>query len=358
METLNYLLSFTNEFLFVYPLLMSFVWMMAGFIFYFKYEHGRSEPELLVSYPPFSILVPCHNEEEHIRKTIQQLTLIDYPNYEIIIIDDGSSDNTAGIMFGLSKQYPQVRCVYLKTNQGKASALTIGSLASKHEYLLTIDADALVDPKALKWIAWHFVRFPRVGAVTGNPRIVNRSTLLAKIQLGEFSTIIGLIKRSQRILGKILTVSGVMAAFRKSALHSAGYWSTDMATEDIDITWKLERRFWDIRYEPHALCWIYVPETLRGLWRQRLRWAVGGMEVLKKNILIWKEWRQRRIWPIYIESVISVLWAYCYWLSLVLAIFSLATGIGFGLHVRLPFPPLWAGALADQIGRASCRERV
>lgn len=345
METLNGLLGYTNEFLFLYPLLMSFVWMLAGLIFYFKHEHGQTDPEPLAEYPPFSILVPCHNEEKHIRETIRQLSLLDYPDYEIIAIDDGSTDNTAKIMRELAAEYPRLRCLFLKHNQGKASALSMGSVASRHELLLTIDADALVDPQALKWMAWHFTKFPRVGAVTGNPRIVNRSTLLAKIQVGEFSTIIGLIKRSQRILGKVLTVSGVMAAFRKSALHSAGYWSTDMATEDIDITWKLERRFWDIRYEPRALCWIYVPETLRGLWRQRLRWSVGGMEVLKKNVSVWVDWRQRRLWPLYIESVASVVWAYCYWVSFALALIYLVTGANFGLNLRFPFPPLWAGSI-------------
>ena len=108
-----------------------------------------------------------------------------------------------------------MRGIYLEKNQGKAAALNIGALASKYDLLLAIDADALLDPLALKWIAWHFVKFPRVGAVTGNPRVVNRTTLLAKIQVGEFSTIIGLIKRSQRILGKILSAAGQGRVFQR-----------------------------------------------------------------------------------------------------------------------------------------------
>lgn len=95
-------------------------------------------------------------------------------------------------------------------------------MIAKNDLILTLDADAFVDPDALNWIAWHFVTGPCVGAVTGNPRVLNRTSLLAKIQTGEYSTIIGLIKRTQRILGKVLTVSGVIAAFRKQAVLSVG----------------------------------------------------------------------------------------------------------------------------------------
>lgn len=319
--------------------------MIGGLIFYFRHEFRKKDIPHIESPPPFSILIPCHNESKHIKDTVQQLLLLNYPEYEIIIIDDGSTDDTASIMRELCLANKRVRCVYLKKNQGKAAALTIGTMASNHEFLLTIDADALVEPEALHHIAWHFAHFPRVGAVTGNPRVMNRSSLLAKIQVGEFSTIIGLIKRSQRILGKVLTVSGVMAAFRKSALHSVGYWSTGMTTEDIDITWKLEKQFWDIRYEPRALCWIYVPETLRGLWRQRFRWALGGVEVLKKHASIWKDLRQRRLWPIYIESCLSIFWAYCFWLLCLLAIIGAASNATLGLALPLPFPPRWAGSV-------------
>ncbi len=95
---------------------------------------------------------------------------------------------------------------------------------------------------------------------------------MGKIQVGEYSSIIGLIKRTQRIYGNVFTVSGVIAAFRRSATAEVGYWSDDMITEDIDISWKLQLNQWAIFYEPRALCWILMPETLKGLWKQRLRW--------------------------------------------------------------------------------------
>ena len=336
---------YISDFIYLYPLMMSFVWMIGGLLFYWRHERRRQQAPVLETCPFFSILVPCHNEQDQIVDTVEQLLELTYPAYEIIVIDDGSTDMTANRLKELCRNHERLRGVYLKQNQGKAAALNIGTLVSKGELLLTLDADALLSPDSLQWIAWHFVNFPRVGAVTGNPRIINRTSLLAKIQTGEFATIIGLIKRTQRLLGKVLTVSGVIAAFRKTALHSAGFWDTDMVTEDIDITWKLEKQFWDVRYEPRAVCWIYVPETLKGLWRQRMRWSQGGVEVLKKHRGIWLNWRQRRLWPVYLESTVSVIWSYCFWAMVFLWLFSALFGLSPAVAAAPPLPPKWTGSV-------------
>jgi len=338
-------LQFISEFVYLYPMLMSIVWMIGGLIFFWRLERKSPvEPELN-EYPFFSIVVPGHNEEAQIEETITYLLEIDYPNYEIVFVDDGSTDNTAFILHNLCSKHEQVRGLYLTENMGKGAALNAGTMAAKGDLLLTIDADALVDPKILKWMAWHFSKYPRVGAITGNPRVINRTTLLGKIQAGEFSTIIGLIKRAQRILGKVLTVSGVVAAFRRQAVVSAGLWDTDMMTEDIDITWKLEKNFWDVRYEPRAICWIFVPETIRGLLRQRMRWAQGGIEVLKKHRDIWESWKQRRLWPIYVEYILSTVWAYMFWTLIVLWGIQAIFKIFMPITLKPPIPPLWAGSI-------------
>lgn len=336
---------YISDFIYLYPLLMSFVWMTGGLLFFWRHERKQQQVPVLASYPFFSILIPCHNEQDQITETVEQLLELKYPDYEIIVIDDGSTDRTARIIKSLCDRDERVRAVYLETNQGKAAGLNIGTLVARGELLLTLDADALLSPDSLHWIAWHFEKYPRVGAVTGNPRIINRTSLLAKIQTGEFATIIGLIKRTQRLLGKVLTVSGVIAAFRRSALHSAGFWDTDMVTEDIDITWKLEKQFWDVRYEPRALCWIYVPETLKGLWRQRMRWSQGGVEVLKKHKDIWLQWRQRRLWPVYLESTVSVIWAYCFWGMVFLWLGTAIFDLHGGLRPSAPLPPKWTGSI-------------
>ena len=108
----------------------------------------------------------------------------------------------------------------------------------------------------------------------------------------------------------VFTVSGVMVCFRRAALHNVGYWNPHALTEDIDISWRLQMHHWDVRFEPAALCWILMPETFRGLWRQRLRWSMGGSQVLFGQLGFFRKWQHRRMLPVYIEYFTSVIWAY------------------------------------------------
>jgi len=336
------------DFTFYYPLVMSILWV-TGSIYYFFYreasDHARpDEPPILEDTPPVTFLIPCHNEAENIAETIQSLLDQDYPEFEIIAINDASTDDTGELLNAMAAHNTKIRVVHLETNQGKAMGLRAGSLAARHEILICLDGDALLDRHAARWLARHFIDGSRVGAVTGNPRVRNRATLLGKIQVGEFSSIVGMLKRAQRIYGRIFTVSGVVAAFRKSAVHQVGYWGLDVLTEDIDISWRLQLKHWDIRYEPNALCWILMPERLKGLWMQRLRWSQGGLEVLVNHFRDLFEWRARRMWIVAIELMISTFWAYTMGLVMVLWI--------LGQIIDLPppisaanIPPGWSGVL-------------
>jgi len=304
------------EFVFWYPAIMAMMWVLGSLIFY--YSNERKKPLKLERTPFVSILMPAHNESSVLIPVVEQMTKLNYPEYEIILINDGSSDDTSEVMKALCEKYPCVRVVDLKKNCGKANALYLGLIASKGEILVGVDADSYLDKDALRYMVSHFVNKnngERVGAVTGNPRVRNRGSLLGKIQLCEYASIISLIKRTQRVLGKVMTVSGVCVAYRKRALLDCGFWDRDMMTEDIAVTWKLEKNFWDVRYEPRALCWMLVPETIKGLWRQRKRWAEGGLEVVFRHWDIFKSWRRRRMTPIYLEQVASFFWSVC-WLFL------------------------------------------
>lgn len=335
-------LDWLLDFAFYYPLVMSLTWISGSVIYFLQWERRRPlriNPPALSSYPLVSLIVPCHDEGLQVRETISHLNRQRYPEFEIIAINDGSKDDTGAQLDALQQEFPRLRVIHFGSNQGKAMGLRMAALAAHGEFLVCVDGDALLDEYATHWMVSHLIDGPRVGAVTGNPRIRNRSTLLGKLQVGEFSSIIGLIKRAQRVYGRIFTVSGVIACFRKSALHDVGYWSTDMVTEDIDISWRLQMRHWDIRYEPNALCWILMPETLKGLWRQRLRWAQGGVEVMLRYLPKLLHWRMRRKWLVAVEYVLSLVWAY-----VMLGIFILW---GLGKVISLP-PPWYVSTLLPQ----------
>lgn len=338
------------NFVFFYPLFMSVIWLTGGVYFWLHWERhwawdpGRSTA-VIQGNPSITIVVPCYNEEEHGEETLIAALEQRYPGIEVIAVNDGSTDGTAAMLDAMAARHPRLRIIHLAQNQGKALALRMGVMAAHGEYIVCIDGDAVLDPDAAAYLVAPMTRHPRVGAVTGNPRVRTRSTLIGRIQVGEFSSIVGLIKRTQRLYGRVFSVSGVVTAFRHQALNDVGYWSLDMITEDIDITWTLQRYGWEIFYEPRGLCWILMPETLRGLWKQRLRWAQGGAEVFLKNLRYLKQWKHRNLWPLLLEFSLSTAWAFALALTVVLW--------GAGQFIQLPaafrvtafFPPGFTGLM-------------
>ena len=337
-------------FSYFYPLLMAHIWTAGALVFYWQHERGATVAKFLRapkrSWPMVSIIVPCYNEEDNVEEVISHLLGMNYPNFEIIAVNDGSKDNTGPLLDAMARSSSRIRVIHQAKNQGKAVGLITAAMVAKSEYLVCIDGDALLDHDALPWLVRHFVYNSSVGAVTGNPRIRNRSTLLGRLQVGEFSSIIGLIKRAQSSYGRIYSVSGVITAFRRSSLHDVGYWSVDMMCEDIDITWKLQTSGWLVRYEPHALCWILMPETLSGLWKQRLRWAMGGMQVLLRYTRTLPTQQGIRMLPLYAEYALSVLWAYvmtfCLGIAGVSLIWHVAAGAA-GNDTWARLLPAWSG---------------
>lgn len=331
---------------FLYPLVMAYVWMTGAIWYYFRFERKNSNPKnvpVLSHTPKVALIVPCHNEEDNVEETVKNLLSQKYPNFEVIAVNDGSKDKTGEILERLESENDNLKVIHLLKNQGKAMGLNIAAATTDAEYLLCVDGDAVLDPDATTWMVSHFIKSPRVGAVTGNPRIRTRSTLLGRLQVGEFSSIVGLIKRAQRTYGRIFSVSGVITCFRASAMQSVGYWSTDSLTEDIDVTWKLQLKHWDVRFEPAARCWILMPETLKGLWKQRLRWAMGGVQALIKNQDMWLSWNKRRMWPVFIEYMASILWAYS--MLAILAIWVLVTIMSVFSPITPRIVPGWTGVL-------------
>ncbi len=341
------LATFLFNYVFYYPFFMAYLWMAGGIAHYLYFEASgagkKRTPPVLRSHPKVSIVVPCYNEEYAVREVIDSLLRLNYPDYEVIAIDDGSTDDTGTILDGLALRHPQLRVVHQDGNQGKAIGLITGTTLAKGDFILGLDGDAMLDRDAISWLLRPMLQSADVGAVTGNPRIRTRTTLLGRMQVGEFSSTIGLIKRTQQLFSRLFTVSGVVVMFRKEALLDVGLWSPDMLTEDIDISWKLQLSGWALRFEPRALCWILMPETVRGLFRQRLRWAMGGVQALQKYSVAVLKPKNWRMWPIWAEYLASVLWAYAMFTVLVLSVAERYFDLGGVWQVS--FLPAWHGML-------------
>ncbi|HEX2026980.1 MAG TPA: glycosyltransferase [Nitriliruptorales bacterium] len=327
-----------------YPIVSSLMWISLALNYFARRELRK--PRTLrppVPAPPVSVLIPAYCEEQHIVETVEACLAIDYPDFEVVVVDDGSTDATLALI----QPYVaagRIRVVVKSVNEGKAMAINDAIPCLRGEIVLIIDADACPAPGILSAMVPHF-ESARVAAVTGNPRVVDRRTLLAKLQVIEFTSIVSLLRRAQRVWGRVLTVSGVATAFRRSALVDVGLFSPDMATEDIDVTWRLQKRFYDVRYEPQAVVWMRVPTGLRALWRQRRRWAVGLAQVLRRHASdVFSHWRHRRMWPVVIEAMLSIVWAYLF-VGLTL-LWAVSLAFGRAPAGASPFPNVWGMTIA------------
>lgn len=320
----------------LYPIVTSFVYVVTAVI-YNRRRPLKPEPLPEAELPFVSVIIPAHCEEEVIGRSLEAVLDLNYPHFEVLVVNDGSSDGTVDEVRPFLSD-PRVRLLDKQVNEGKAMAMNDAILCSKGELLFIMDADAMPDPNALRAMVPHF-RSARVAAVAGNPRVRNATNVLSQLQAIEFSSVIGLMRRAQRIWGRVMCVSGVVGMFRKSALIDVGLFSPGMATEDIDLTWKLQSKFYDIRYEGSALVWMLVPQTISVWWKQRQRWALGLGQVLRRNSFIFTGWRWRRLHPLYLETVLSYLWSLTFVSVTLFWIFCYA--VGHPPRGGSPIPNFW-----------------
>ena len=329
-----------------YPLTTSAMWIFTALIFHRRREGGdpgRHEAFYAgAPTPTVSIVIPAYNEERNLEATLAGVLRLDYPDFEVVVVDDCSTDGTLARIEPFLLDH-RVRLVRKQVNEGKAMALNDAIPLTRGELLLIQDADAVPAPDLLRYLVPHF-RFPRCAAVTGNPRVANRDSFLAKLQAIEFASIVSMMRRAQRIWGRIMTMSGVVGIFRRQALFDVGLFNPEMATEDIDLTWRLQLRHWDVRYESRAVIWMRVPQSLGGLVRQRRRWALGLSQVQARHGGRLLRWRHRRFWPVFLESCLSVAWAYTY--VFLTSVWLVSFLVGYPPVGVSPIPNFWGMLVA------------
>jgi biofilm PGA synthesis N-glycosyltransferase PgaC len=309
----------------LYPVCTAALWMAGGLLFRMLDESGSAqEPD--GGWPGVSVLIPAYNEEAVVAISVGAALAADYPVLEVLVLDDGSTDRTEAA--ALAAAGPDKRCRVIRdpVNRGKADRLNAGLREARHDLVAIVDADTHLHPAALKLLVARMSRSPMVAAVAGAPHVTNRGHLLLSMQILEAASIIGLIRRTQSLTGRVGVVAGVLGLFRRDRVLAVGGYDPRMATEDIDLTWRLLIAGWETVYEPQALVGMQVPSTLGGLWAQRKRWARGQGEVLHTHLGQVVRWHNRRVWLLAFESLASLLWVVAIGVSLAIAAFGVAIG--------------------------------
>jgi cellulose synthase/poly-beta-1,6-N-acetylglucosamine synthase-like glycosyltransferase len=225
------------------------------------------------------VLVPAHNEEKVIARTLEGLLASDHPIVEIIVLDDGSSDATVAVA---SRFAPYGVRVFALAHSGKSGALRAGFAAASHPIIVALDADTIFEPQTVRRLVEPFSD-PRVGAIAGNPKVGNRRRLLTRFQVLEYVLTLNLERRVYGMLNCVPVVPGAVGAWRAAAVARVGGFRSDTLAEDTDITLAIARSGYHVRYVPSAVAYTEAPETLRQLARQRNRWAFGMLQSLWKH---------------------------------------------------------------------------
>jgi cellulose synthase/poly-beta-1,6-N-acetylglucosamine synthase-like glycosyltransferase len=292
--------------------------------------------------PSISMLAPAYNEEATIAESITALLALHYPNLEVVVINDGSPDNTLGVLtkrFGLQPIHPivwkrietkPVRGLYRsrshpnllvvdKENGGKADALNVGLNMATGDLVCVVDADTIIEADALQRLARPFLNDHNVLAAGGTIRLVNGSTVqggrvvdaraprsfLAGVQVVEYFRAFLFGRLGWNRLGGNLIISGAFGLFRRDEVIDVGGYTHDTVGEDMELVFKLRRRAYEhrrrhsIAFVPDAVAWTEAPESMRVLGRQRDRWHRGLFDVL---------WRHRTL---FLNPRFGVLGLFC-----------------------------------------------
>lgn len=228
-----------------------------------------------------SVLIAAYNERAVIAQTLRSALASDTPPLEVIVVDDGSTDDTADEVSLIVALDSRVRLLR-QANGGKAAALNRAWAEARGDVLVCLDADTVLDPQAIGRLVRHFAD-PAVGAVAGNVKVGNPVNLWTRWQSIEYIISQNLDRRANAMLNAITVVPGAIGAWRREAIAGVRGFRTDTLAEDMDLTWRLRRSGWRIANESGALGFTEVPDHLAALFRQRFRWTYGTLQCLWKH---------------------------------------------------------------------------
>ena len=244
-------------------------------------EKRRIPPELPSPPNLQSVLVPAYNEEKVIEQTIRRILASDYPNLELIVIDDGSTDNTSGVVREHFSDDPRVKLITV-ANGGKAAALNRGLAEARGDVIVALDADTHFQRDSISRLVRWF-QDPAIGAVAGNAKVGNRINIITRWQALEYVTSQNLERRALATLGCVTVVPGAIGAWRREALVKLGGFPADTLAEDQDLTIALQKAGYKVLFDSTAIAWTEAPDTVEGLIKQRFRWAFGTLQCLWKH---------------------------------------------------------------------------
>jgi cellulose synthase/poly-beta-1,6-N-acetylglucosamine synthase-like glycosyltransferase len=233
--------------------------------------------------PKVSIIVPAYNEAVTIASSIKSLVQQTYNNLEIIIMDDGSSDDTFKIAKKFEGEFEGKKIkVLTKKNGGKSRALNFAFERSKGELIMNVDADSKLEKDAVEILVKYF-RNPEISAVAGSVFVSNRNTLLTKLQALEYIEGLNMVRNAQAFLHLVNIIPGPIGMFRREALEEVGGYAHDTFAEDCDLTLKLIQKEHKIDFEPEAIAYTEAPDKLLDLLKQRYRWTRGILQAIRKH---------------------------------------------------------------------------
>ncbi|WP_427019311.1 glycosyltransferase (plasmid) [Pseudarthrobacter sp. P1] len=236
-------------------------------------------PTLLGERPFVSIIVPGYNESAVIANCVEAIALTRYDRYEVLLIDDGSTDDTAALMAGLARRDPRFH-FYSQTNAGKGAALNLGIRHASGDVLMFVDADGIFSDRTVEQMLEGF-RDERTGAVCGDDRPVNLNRVQTRMLAFISHVGTGMVRRALTLIGCLPIVSGNIGAFRASVMAEIGVFREDTVGEDLELTWRVQKARYKVAFAPRALVYAESPSTIGGLWRQRTRWARGLLQTMR-----------------------------------------------------------------------------